>query len=60
MNSYKINSSLDVNFDIRGAIIGEDAFDAEGGGDYGVDGILTATVGITYRFGKSGWERPIF
>ncbi|MFI3282546.1 MAG: OmpA family protein, partial [Rikenellaceae bacterium] len=58
-NSFKVNSRLDLFFDIRGVIIGEDAIDGEVGGDYGIDGMLTASVGVNIRLGKHGWNRPV-
>ncbi len=57
-NSFKVASRLDLFLDVRGAIIGEDEFDKEDGGSFRMDGLFTATVGVTYRFGKKGWKKP--
>ena len=37
----------------------EDKFDGEVGGDHGYDGVLSATVGLTYRFPARGFRRPM-
>ena len=34
-------------------------FDGEVGGDHGYDGVLSATVGLTYRFPARGFRRPM-
>ncbi|MFI3320235.1 MAG: OmpA family protein [Rikenellaceae bacterium] len=57
-NSFKVASRLDLFLDVRATIIGEDAFDKEDSGDFRMDGLFTATVGVTYRFGKKGWKKP--
>ncbi len=58
-NTVKVNSRVDLFLDIRGVVLGDDAIDAEVGGDYGIDGILTATVGVNIKLGKHGWKRPV-
>lgn len=58
-NSFRLGSKVDLFLDVRGTIFGEDGFDAEVGGDHAVDGMVTATVGIAYRFGKQGWKKPV-
>ena len=55
-NSFRVAKALDVNLDIRGTIV-NDRFDGEFGGRSG-EGLLTASVGVTYRFKERGWERP--
>ncbi len=57
-NAFKVNSSFDLFLDIKGTVLGEDTFDCEAGGSYGCDGIMTATIGVTYKFHKRGWTRP--
>lgn len=54
-NSFRLCSSLDLNLDIRGTIV-KDNFENEVGGRK-ADGILTASVGLTYKFPKRNWER---
>ena len=48
MNSFRINSRLDANIDLRGLIMG-DGIDGEKGG-VKLDGMLTLTAGLTYKF----------
>jgi len=55
-NSFRVAKALDVNLDIRGTMV-SDRFDGEFGGRSG-EGLLTASVGVTYRFKERGWERP--
>lgn len=55
-NSFRLCSVLDANIDVRGMFV-NDRFDGEGGGRFG-EGLLTATVGLTYKFGKDRtWSR---
>ena len=56
MNSFRVAPALDINLDIRGAMV-SDRFDGEAGGRSG-EGLLTASVGLTYKFKERGWERP--
>ncbi|MFI3292489.1 MAG: OmpA family protein [Rikenellaceae bacterium] len=58
-NSFKVNSRLDLFFDLRGVIIGEDVVDNEIGGDYGFEGLVTATIGVNFRIGKQGWHSSV-
>ncbi|WP_314055322.1 OmpA family protein [Porphyromonas catoniae] len=67
INRFRINSAWDINLDIRGAYTG-DHFDQE---DFSIDasgqykpssgrfgeGLLTATLGVSYNFPKRGWDR---
>ena len=39
--------------------VAEDKFDGEVGGDHGYDGVLSATVGLTYRLPARGFRRPM-
>ena len=55
MNSFRLCDALDLNLDIRGTLV-SDAFDGENAGRGG-EGILTATVGLTYKFKKRGWDK---
>ena len=54
LNSFRITSSLDINLDIRGMLV-NDRFDGEVG-QAKEDGLLTATVGLTYKFPLRGWN----
>ena len=55
MNSFRLCDALDLNLDIRGTLV-SDAFDGENAGRGG-EGMLTATVGLTYKFKKRGWDK---
>lgn len=54
-NSFRVAKAWAVNLDLRACYL-DDGFDGEVGGRSG-DGLLTATVGVTYRFGPRGWNR---
>ena len=55
LNSFRLCDALDLNLDIRGTLV-SDAFDGENSGRGG-EGMLTATVGLTYKFKKRGWDK---
>ncbi|MFR9503220.1 MAG: OmpA family protein [Rikenellaceae bacterium] len=55
LNSFQLSPKFDLNLDVRGTIVGSDDFDGQVGGR-GMEGILNATVGVTYKFGTQGWE----
>ncbi len=55
MNSFRLSPALDINLDVRGMYV-NDRFDGEEGGRSG-DGLLSVTVGLTYKFKQRGWER---
>ncbi len=55
LNSFRLCDALDLNLDIRGTLV-SDAFDGENSGRGG-EGMLSATVGLTYKFKKRGWDK---
>ena len=55
LNSFRLSDALDLNLDIRGTIV-DDSFDGETGGRTS-EGVLTATIGLTYKFNKRNWDR---
>ena len=55
LNSFRLCDALDLNLDIRGTLV-SDAFDGESYGRGG-EGMLSATVGLTYKFKKRGWDK---
>lgn len=55
LNSFRLCDALDLNLDVRGMFV-NDRFDGEGGGKFG-EGMLSATVGLTYKFKQRGWNR---
>lgn len=55
LNSFRISSAFDINFDLRGVFL-TDQFDNEEGHRPG-EGLLSASLGITYKFKPRGWNR---
>lgn len=58
INKFRISNAVDINLELS-AMDAEDKFDGEVGGDHGYDGVLSATVGLTYRFPARGFRRPM-
>lgn len=58
INKFRISNAVDINLELS-AMATEDKFDGEVGGDHGYDGVLSATVGLTYRFPARGFRRPM-
>ena len=58
INKFRISNAVDINLELS-AMTAEDKFDGEVGGDHGYDGVLSATVGLTYRFPARGFRRPM-
>lgn len=57
INRFRISNAVDINLEISGMAV-EDKFDGEMGGKHGFDGVLSATLGLTYRFPKRDFNRP--
>ena len=55
LNTFRLNDWLDANLDIRGMMTGEGFDGAWGSAEH--DGVLSATVGLTYKFKRRGWDR---
>lgn len=55
LTSWHFCDALALNLDVRGMFV-NDRFDGEGGGRFG-EGNLSATIGLTYKFKKRGWDR---
>ena len=55
MNSFRLCSALDLNLDLRATFI-NDMFDGEVGGRGG-EPMLTAALGLTYKFKQRGWSK---
>lgn len=55
MNSFRVAKAIDVNLDVKAGYL-SDSFDGEVGGRSG-EGYVSATIGITYKFGPRGWKR---
>ena len=58
INKFRISNAVDINLELS-TMAAEDKFDGEVGGDHGYDGVLSATVGLTYRFPARGFRRPM-
>ena len=58
INKFRISNAIDINLELSAMGV-EDKFDGEVGGDHGYDGVLSATVGFTYRFPARGFRRPM-
>lgn len=55
IHRLRLSEALDLNFDVRGAYVG-DRFDQQIGGRWG-EGLLSANIGVSYNFNKRGWDR---
>ena len=53
LNTFRLNSALDFNVDLRSTFLNDD-FDGEPGGRG--EGMLSATIGFTYKFKARGWN----
>ena len=58
INKFRISNAIDIYLELSAMGV-EDKFDGEVGGDHGYDGVLSATVGLTYRFPARGFRRPM-
>ena len=56
-NSFRLSEALDLNLDVRGTLVNDD-FDGERGGR-NEEGILSATVGLTYKFKPRGFKSKV-
>lgn len=54
-NKFRLSDSWDLSLDIRGSLV-HDRFDGEEGGRKD-EGMMTAAVGIVYKFNKRNWEK---
>ena len=62
LNSLRVGHSVDLNFDIRGAMM-KDRFHTISELDMGgrpFDGIFSVNVGVTFRFGGNSQPRPMY
>lgn len=58
INRFRVSDAVDINIEIAGVAV-EDKFDGELGGKHGFDAIASLTAGITYRFPRRGFARPM-
>lgn len=57
LNAFRLSNALDLTLDIRGAMV-NDSFDGELGGRR-QEGSLTGLLGLSYKFKKRGWDKPV-
>ncbi len=55
-NTFRLANALDLTLDVRGAMV-HDRFDGDEGNRRN-DGILSASLGLVYRFNKRDWDKP--
>ena len=55
INSFRLSSAFDLNLEVRGTAT-KDEFDGERGGRK-EEGLLSVTVGVTYKFPRRTWGR---
>lgn len=55
INKFRLGSRVDLNLTLHGAVLDE-KFDGEVS-QIGFDGLAGATLGLTFRIGKQGWNR---
>lgn len=58
INRFRLCSALDLNVELSATGV-EGKFDGEHGGKHDYDGILGATLGLTYYFPTRGFQRPV-
>lgn len=57
INRFRISDAVDINLELS-AMGAEDKFDGTVAGKRGYDGLVSATLGMTYRFPVRGFSRP--
>ncbi len=55
LNTFRLSDGWSLNLDLRGTWV-SDQFDGESGGRTG-EGLLAATIGVTYKIKPRGWSR---
>lgn len=55
INSFRLSDAFGLNIDVRGTLVNDD-FDGERGGRQD-EGILSASLGVTYNFKPRGWKQ---
>ena len=58
INRFRISDAIDINLELSAMGV-ENKFDGERGGSRDYDAIVSATVGLTYRFPARTFKRPI-
>lgn len=55
INKFRVSPAIDINLEL-GGMMAQNKFDAEIGGKTDFDGVVSATVGVTYRFKNRGFK----
>ena len=58
INRFRLSNAVDLNLELSATGL-EGKFDGEHGGKPDYDGILGATLGVTYYFPTRGFQRPV-
>jgi outer membrane protein OmpA-like peptidoglycan-associated protein len=56
LNTFRLTNSLNLSLDIKG-VLTNDRFDHESNNNQGEDKILSASIGLVYKFKKRNWDR---
>ena len=59
LHSLRLSRSVDLNFDIRGAMVNE-RFHGIDVGNRPKDGVLSVNLGLTFRFGGNSKSKPVY
>lgn len=57
INKFRLSPALDLNVELSG-MLAQDKFDRELNGSHGYDGVVAATIGLTYKFKARGFQKP--
>lgn len=57
INRFRLSNALDLNLELSAMGV-ENKFDKELGGKEDFDGVVSATIGLTYRFQNRGFRKP--
>ena len=58
INKFRVSPSLDINLELSG-MMAQNKFDRELGGNHDFDGVVSATLGLTYHFKARGFSKPV-
>lgn len=58
INKFRVSPVLDINLELSG-MMAQNKFDRELGGNHDFDGVVSATLGLTYHFKARGFQKPM-
>lgn len=58
INKFRVSPTVDINLELSG-MLAQDKFDREMGGGHDYDGVVSATLGLTYHFKARGFQKPV-